>query len=56
MTTYLGKFTAVAGKKVHLQFCVVAWFEGSDPNVINTGDLAKTVSAALKFQLVTLKD
>jgi len=56
MTNYLGKFTAVAEKTVHLQFAVVAWFEGTDPNVVNTADLVKTVSAALKFQLVTLTD
>ena len=53
---YLGKFTAAASKTVHMPFTVVAWFEGTDPTVVNTANLAALVKASMTFELRTVTD
>lgn len=51
----LGKFTATAGKTMHLKYRVVGWFEGTDDNVDNEGALAHLVKATLNFEIRSLK-
>ena len=51
---YLGKFTATAGKTMHLKYLVVGWFEGTDPNVQNGKTLANKVKASLSFEVRSL--
>ena len=53
---YLGKFVAEASKTVHLKFTVVAWYEGTDPLVVNSSALLEKVKAKLAFELRTLTD
>ncbi len=53
---YLGKFTFAANTDVVLNYTVVAWFEGTDPEIKNreAADF-QTVAANLVFKAVTLK-
>lgn len=53
---YLGKFVATAGKTMHLKFLVVGWFEGTDANVTNDGDLVPEVKCVLSFEIRNLTD
>ncbi len=56
VNAYLGKFVAEPAKTVHLKFTVVAWYEGTDPNVVNASALEEKVKANLAFELRTLSD
>ena len=53
---YLGKFVATAGQTMHLKFLVVGWFEGTDANVVNDGDLVPQVKCLLNFEIRNLTD
>lgn len=53
---YLGKFVAAANSTVHLKYTVVAWYEGTDPLVINSSALSEKVKASLSFELRTVTD
>lgn len=54
---YLGYFTFSAGATVELEYTVVAWFEGTDENIVNqpTSDLYQQVNSTLCFEAVNLK-
>ena len=56
LNTYLGKFTATAGKTVHLKYMAVAWFDGNDNNVQNGKVLNELVKATLSFEVRELSD
>ena len=53
---YLGYFAFAADTPVTLSYTVVAWFEGTDPNVINRNivDEYQTVISTLCFEAVNL--
>ena len=53
---YLGKFVFSANTEVTLNFKVVAWFEGTDPTIVDTATVFDNVSAEMHFQTVTLSD
>lgn len=58
MNNYFGKFVYAANTAVNLQFKVVCWFEGTDPNIVN-GDadhitVFRDVTATLNFTAVNL--
>jgi len=58
MNNYFGKFVYSANASVNLQFKVVCWFEGTDPNIVN-GDadhvtVFRDVAATLNFTAVNL--
>ena len=58
MNNYFGKFVYAANASVNLQFKVVCWFEGTDPNIVN-GDadhitVFRDVAATLNFAAVNL--
>ena len=53
---YLGKFVSQADTTVHLKFRVVAWYEGTDPYVVNSSALTEKVKASMSFELRTLTD
>ena len=55
---YLGVFEFDANEVVDLEFTVVAWFEGTDPNVVNQDDidLYQTVISTLCFEAINLND
>lgn len=52
---YLGKFAFTANSTVTLTYTVVAWFEGTDPIVVNNKNL-DTVRAQLYFEVAPLSD
>ena len=54
---YLGYFAFNANATVNLSYTVVAWFEGTDPNVVNQDVVAnyQTVISTLCFEAVSLK-
>ena len=55
---YLGTFVAPTGAgSVSLEFTVVCWFEGTDPNIVDqaSADDYQTVTAKLVFDAVDLK-
>ncbi len=54
---YLGYFAFQADTAVTLSYTVVAWFEGTDPNVVNQDVIAnyQTVASSLCFEAVNLK-
>ena len=53
LPNYFGKFVFAANTTVSLDFTVVCWFEGSDPNIVNGDNDHKTafkdVTVALEF-------
>lgn len=53
---YLGYFAFQADTEVELSYTVVAWFEGTDPNVVNQDVIAnyQTVASTLCFEAVNL--
>lgn len=55
---YLGYFAFQADTPVTLSYTVVAWFEGTDPNVVNQDIIAnyQTVISTLCFEAVNLND
>ena len=55
---YLGYFAFSSGAQVNLNFTVVAWFEGTDPNVVNqaSASLYQQVTSKLVFEAVNLAD
>ena len=50
---YFGTFAYAANTTVHLQYTVVCWFEGTDPNVIN-GKVLQSVQSYLAFKAINL--
>ena len=54
---YLGYFAFSANQPVNLSYTVVAWFEGTDPNVVNQDVVTnyQTVISTLCFEAVALK-
>ena len=54
---YIGKFGFVASTPVTLNYTVVAWFEGTDPEIVNRDnpDEYQSVTASLVFDAVKLK-
>ena len=58
LSSYIGTFGYKASSQVTLSYTVVAWFEGTDPEIRNR-DLAEeyqTVVATLSFEAVKLKN
>lgn len=51
---YLGKFAYTANTEVTLTFDVVAWFEGSDPTIVNSATVFDTVKATMYFEAIPL--
>ena len=51
---YLGTFKYSRDASVTLSYTVVAWFEGTDPNIVN-GATLHTISSALEFQALSLQ-
>ena len=58
MKNYFGKFTFAANSSVNLQFKVVCWFEGTDPNIVNGDDthitIFRDVTSHLEFSAISL--
>ncbi len=54
---YLGTFKFSSGNRVTLKYTAVAWFEGTDPEIINrlAEEDYQAVKASLCFEAVTLK-
>ncbi len=54
---YLGMFKYTANSQVTLNYTVVAWFEGTDENIINraTAEEYQSVVAKLNFEAINLK-
>ena len=50
---YFGTFVYAANQTVHLQYKVVCWFEGTDPNVIN-GKVLQSVQSYLAFKAINV--
>ena len=59
MTNYFGTFTFAANTTVDLEFKVVCWFEGTDPNIVNGDESHETVfndvSVSLDFAAIDLE-
>ena len=53
---YLGKFVFQANTPVHLQYKVVAWFEGTDETIVNTATAYDQIKALLHFEVKKLTD
>ena len=59
MTNYFGTFTFAANTTVDLEYTVVCWFEGTDPNIINGDEDHETVfndvAVSLDFAAIDLE-
>ncbi len=53
---YLGKFVFQANTEVSLVYTAVAWFEGTDPTIVNAATVFDTVTAAMHFEAIPLSD
>ena len=53
---YLGTFEFIANTTVTLPFTVVAWYEGTDPNITNNETVMETLNTQIGFKASTLKD
>ena len=51
----IGENNANAGKSVHLKYTIVVWYEGTDPEIVNTADtIYETVDAHFDFKAVVM--
>ena len=55
---YLGFFKFSSGAQITLTYTVVAWFEGTDPEIVNrtAPELYQSVVSKLNFEAINLKD
>ena len=55
---YLGFFHFSSGQSITLTYTVCAWFEGTDPNIVNqpSNELYQTVVSQLFFEAINLAD
>ena len=50
---YFGTFVYATNQTVHLEYTVVCWFEGTDPNVVN-GKVLQSVQSYLSFKAINV--
>lgn len=56
-TNFLGYFAPGAGSTVEMTYTVVAWYEGTDPEIVNTAStIYETMTTSLEFVASTLAD